>query len=50
MVEIIIFLGAVQLVVLAFMKSTGNSNKEFDDDIARMARIEKWRQDNEKRR
>ena len=48
--EIIIFLGAVQLVVLALMKATGGSNKEFDDDIARMARIEKWRQDNEKRR
>ena len=50
MVEIIIFLGVVQLVVLAFMKATGGSNKEFDDDVARMARIEKWRQDNEKRR
>ena len=50
MIKIIIFLGAVQLVVLAFMKATGNSNKEFDDEIARMARIEKWRQDNEKRR
>ena len=50
MVKIIIFLGAVQLVVLAFMKVTGGSNKEFDDEIARMARIEKWRQDNEKRR
>ena len=50
MVKILIFLGAVQLVVLAFMKSTNDSNKEFDDDVARMARIEKWRQDNEKRR
>ena len=50
MMEIIIFLAAVRLVVLALMKATGGSNKEFDDDIARMARIEKWRQDNEKRR
>ena len=50
MVKILVALGAVQLVVLAFMKATNNSNKEFDDDIARMARIEKWRQDNEKRR
>ena len=50
MVKILIFLGAVQLVVLAFMKATGDSNKKFDDDVARMARIEKWRQDNEKRR
>ena len=43
-------LGAIQLVALAFMKATSDSNKEFDDDITRMARIEKWRQDNEKRR
>ena len=50
MVKILVTLGAIQLVVLAFMKATGDSNKEFDDDIARMARIEKWRQDNEKRR
>ena len=50
MVKIIVALGAVQLVVLAFMKATTNSNKEFDDDVARMARIEKWRQGNEKRR
>ena len=50
MVKILVVLGAVQLVVLAFMKATCNSNKEFDDEIARMARIEKWRQDNEKRR
>ena len=50
MVKILVILGAVQLVVLAFMKAAGDSDKEFDDDIARMARIEKWRQDNEKRR
>ena len=50
MIKILVALGAVQLVVLAFMKAAGDSDKEFDDDIARMARIEKWRQDNEKRR
>ena len=50
MLKILMVLGAVQLMVLAFMKAIGDSNKEFDDDIARMARIEKWRQDNEKRR
>ena len=50
MVKILVALGAIQLVVLAFMKATSDSNKEFDDDVARMARIEKWRQDNEKRR
>ena len=50
MIKILMALGAIQLVVLAFMKSAGGSNKEYDDDIARMARIEKWRQDNEKRR
>ena len=50
MVKILVALGAIQLVALAFMKATGDSNKEFDDDVARMARIEKWRQDNEKRR
>ena len=49
-VKILVALGAIQLVALAFMKATGDSNKEFDDDVARMARIEKWRQDNEKRR
>ena len=48
--KILVILGAIQLVALAFMKAIGDSNKEFDDDIARMARIEKWRQDNEKRR
>ena len=50
MIKILVALGAIQLVVLAFMKSADNSNKEFDDDVARMARIEKWRQNNEKRR
>ena len=50
MVKILVALGAIQLVVLAFMKSAGNSNNKFDDDVARMARIEKWRQNNEKRR
>ena len=50
MVKILVALGAIQLVALAFMKATSDSNKEFDDDAARMARIEKWRQDNEKRR
>ena len=50
MVKILVILGAVQLVVLAFIKAAGDFDKEFDDDIARMARIEKWRQDNEKRR
>ena len=50
MIKILVVLEAVQLVALAFMKVTSDSNKEFDDDIARMARIEKWRQDNEKRR
>ena len=50
MVKILVILGAVQLVVLAFMKAAGDSDKEFDDDITRIARIEKWRQDNEKRR
>ena len=50
MIKILVALGAIQLVALAFMKTTGDSNKEFDDDVARMARIEKWRQDNEKRR
>ena len=50
MIKILVALGAIQLVVLAFMKATGNSNKEFDDEITRIARIEKWRQDNEKRR
>ena len=48
--KILVALGAIQLVVLAFMKAIGDSNKEYDDDVARMARIEKWRQDNEKRR
>ena len=50
MMKILVVLGAIQLVMLAFMKVTGDSNKEFDDDVTRMARIEKWRQDNEKRR
>ena len=50
MIKILVILGAIQLVVLALMKAIGDSNKEYDDDIARMARIEKWRQDNEKRR
>ena len=50
MVKILVTLGAIQLVALAFMKATSDSNKEFDDDVARMARIVKWRQDNEKRR
>ena len=50
MIKILVALGAIQLVVLAFMKAAGDSDKEFDDDIARMVRIEKWRQDNEKRR
>ena len=50
MVKILVALGAIQLVALAFMKAIGDSNKEFEEDVARMARIEKWRQDNEKRR
>ena len=50
MVKILVALGVIQLVALAFMKVANDSNKEFDDDVARMARIEKWRQDNEKRR
>ena len=37
MIKILMALGAIQLVVLAFMKATGDSNKEFDDDVARMA-------------
>ena len=48
--KILVALGAIQLVVLAFIKAAGDSNDKFDDDVARMARIEKWRQDNEKRR
>ena len=46
--KILVALGAIQLVVLAFMKTVGDSNKKFDDDVARMARIEKWRQGNER--
>ena len=41
MVKILVVLGAIQLVVLAFIKATGDSNKEFDDDVTRMARIDK---------
>ena len=48
--KILVALGAIQLVVLAFMKATGDSNNEFDDEVAIMARIEKLRQDNEKGR
>ena len=50
MVKILVVLGVIQLMIGVFIKATGDSNKEYDDDIARMARIEKWRQDNEKRR
>ena len=47
MAEILIVLALIQLVVLVFMKSVGDSNKEYDDDVATLARGEKWRRDNE---
>ena len=47
MMKILIVLVLIDVVLLACWARIGKNNKEYDDDVATLARGEKWRRDNE---
>ena len=47
MAEILMALVLIDMILMVAWAKVGKINKEYDDDVATLARGEKWRRDNE---